>query len=117
MKPATETSSTRLRPKRAGEEARRRRHDRRRDDVGGQHPVDLVRARRDAALHVGQRDVGDRRVERLHDHGEDDAGGDRAAIGAGRDAPRVDGAPWLSHRRQVPQEAAAGRADARCRPS
>src|SRR5258708_30393108 len=29
------------------------------DDVGGQHPVDLVLGRRDAALHIRQRDVGD----------------------------------------------------------
>ena len=64
-----------------GEVARRRRHDGGRDDVGGQHPVDLVGAGRNAALDIGQRHVGDGRVQRLHDHGQDHAGGDGAAIG------------------------------------
>ena len=50
-----------------GDPAHRRGHDRRRHDVGGQHPVDLVLRRRQAALHVGQRDVGDGGVQRLHD--------------------------------------------------
>ena len=47
--------------------AERRGHDRRRDDVGGQHPVDLILRRRERSLHVGQGDVGDGGVERLHD--------------------------------------------------
>ena len=42
-------------------------------DIGGQHPVDLVDRRRQRALHVGQRHVGDGRVQRLHDGGEHDA--------------------------------------------
>src|SRR5581483_3826305 len=42
-------------------------HDRCGDDVGGQHPVDLVERGRQRALHVGQRHVGNCRVERLHD--------------------------------------------------
>ena len=71
-----------LEPEPAGEEAGRRRHDRGGDDVGGQHPVDLVLARRDAALHIGQRDVGDRGVERLHQRGEDHADRDRRPIAA-----------------------------------
>ena len=57
-----------------GDPAHRRGHDRRGDDVGGQHPVDLVLRRRKAALHVGQRDIGDGGVQRLHDgrgHGAD----------------------------------------------
>src|SRR5262249_39779057 len=41
-----------------------------------------VLARRDRALHVGQGDIGDRRIERLHQGGEDDANGDRRPIGA-----------------------------------
>ena len=44
----------------------RRGHDRRGRDVGGQDPGDLVIGRRQAALHVGQRHVGDRLVQRLH---------------------------------------------------
>ena len=57
-----------------GQPADRRGHDRGGDDVGGQHPVDLVERGRQRALHVGQRHVGDRGVERLHDrraHGAD----------------------------------------------
>ena len=57
-----------------GDPANRRGHDRGGDDVGGQHPVDLVLRRRQAALHVGQRDIGDGGVQRLHDgrgHGAD----------------------------------------------
>ena len=59
----------------AGEKAGRRRHDRGGDDVGGQHPGDLVLAGRDAALHIRQRDVGDRGVERLHECRKDHADG------------------------------------------
>ena len=55
--------------------AERRGHDRGGDDVGGQHPVDLVLRRRQRALHIGQGDVGDRRVERLHDGRHHDADG------------------------------------------
>jgi hypothetical protein len=76
--------------------ARRRRHDRGRDDIGGQHPVDLVGARRNAALDIGQRDIGDRRVQRLHDDGQDDAGGDGAAIGDRR-APVADALAVTRH--------------------
>ena len=47
------------------------------------HPVDLILAGRDAALNVRQRDVGDRRVERLHDGGEDHADGDRRPVASG----------------------------------
>jgi hypothetical protein len=66
----------------AGEKAGRRRHDRGGDDIGRQHPVDLILAGRDAALDIWQRDVGDRGVERLHDGGEDHADGDRRAMAA-----------------------------------
>ncbi len=55
--------------------AERRGHDRRGDDVGGQHPVDLILGRRQRALHVGQGDIGDGRVERLHDRRHHDADG------------------------------------------
>ncbi len=57
-----------------GDPSHRRGHDCGGDDVGGQHPVDLVLRGRQRALHVGQRDVGDRGVQRLHDrrrHGAD----------------------------------------------
>ena len=50
-----------------GQPADRRRHDGGGDDIGGQHPVDLVERGRQRALHVGQRDIGDGGVERLHD--------------------------------------------------
>ena len=57
-----------------GDPSHRRGHDRGGDDIGGQHPVDLVLRGRQRALHIGQRDVGDGGVERLHDrrrHGAD----------------------------------------------
>ncbi len=53
--------------------AERRGHDRRGDDIGGQHPVDLILGGRQRPLHVGQGDIGDRRVERLHDGRHHDA--------------------------------------------
>jgi hypothetical protein len=49
------------------EPAERRSHDGGRDDIGRQHPVDLILGRRQRALHIGQRDIGDGGVERLHD--------------------------------------------------
>ena len=52
-----------------GEIARGCGRNRRSDDVRGQHPGDLILGRRQAALHVRQRDVGDRGVERLHHRG------------------------------------------------
>jgi hypothetical protein len=61
--------------------ARQRQRDRRGDDVGGQHPGDLVRRRRQAALHVRQGDVGDGGVERIHQRGEHQRRGDRDPIG------------------------------------
>ncbi len=60
--------------------AERRGHDRGGDDVGGQHPVDLVLRRRQRTLHVGQGDVGDRGVERLHDGGHHHADRQQAAL-------------------------------------
>jgi hypothetical protein len=66
----------------AGKESSRRNHDSRSNNIGSQHPVDLILAGRDAALDVGQRDVGDRRVEGLHKGGEDHADGDRGPIRA-----------------------------------
>ena len=50
-----------------GHPADRRGHDGGGDDVGGEHPVDLVERGRQRALHVRQRHVGDGGVERLHD--------------------------------------------------
>ena len=72
-----------LEPEPSGEVAGRRRHDRGGDDVRGQHPGDLVLTGRDATLHVGQRHVGDGRVERLHEGGEDHADGDRRPVASG----------------------------------
>ncbi len=62
-----------------GQKAGRRGHDRRRHDVGGQDPGDLLLSRRQAALHVGQRDIGDGRVQRLHDRRQHDRERDQAA--------------------------------------
>ena len=73
VKPATRDEEQPLDAEPPGEKAGRRRHDRGRDDIGGQHPVDLVLAGRDAALDVRQRDVGDGRVQRLHQGREDHA--------------------------------------------
>ncbi len=75
-----------LEPEPPGEVAGGRRHDRRSDDIRGEHPVDLVLARRDTTLHIGQRDIGNGRVERLHEGGEDHADGDRRPIDAIRRA-------------------------------
>ena len=97
VKPATATRNRRLRPNRPARKPVGGRHDRRRDDIGGQHPVDLVLARRDAALDVRQRDVGDGGVERLHQGGEDHADGDRrpvAAIRCGRGGHHVPRWAW-----------------------
>ena len=71
-----------LEPEPAGEKSGRRRHDGGGDDIRRQHPGDLVLTRRDAALHVRQRDVGDRRIERLHQRRQNDADGQRRAIAA-----------------------------------
>ena len=61
-------------------------------EVRGQHPRDLVHARRERALHVGQRDVDDGDVEHLHD-------GDRHD--RCRDRPPPDRADrWLGLRRR-----------------
>ena len=69
-----------LAPEPAGKESGRRDHDSGRDDIRGQHPVDLILAGGDATLNVRQRNVGDRRVEGLHDGSEDHAYGDRRPI-------------------------------------
>jgi acetyl esterase/lipase len=61
-------------------------HDRRRDQIAGQHPTDLVAAGAQLALHVRQRDVDDGGVQRLHD-------------GRGHDRHRQQQTPALRHRR------------------
>jgi hypothetical protein len=63
--------------------ADRRRHDRGGDDVGRQHPVDLVERRRQRTLHERQRDVGNGRIQRLHHRA-----GHRAADDDGPSRPR-----------------------------
>jgi hypothetical protein len=73
------------------EPADRRGEDRGRNDIRSEHPGDLVERRRKRALHVGQRDVGDGVVERLHqgrDHGADR---DDAAVGNGGSLRRCRG--------------------------
>jgi len=66
MKPITAVRNNGLRPNLASSQPVAGGDDRSRHDIGGQHPVDLVAGRRQAALHIGQRDVGNRGVERLH---------------------------------------------------
>ncbi len=63
----------RLAPKARRQPANRRGHDRRRRDVGRQDPGDLVIARRETALHIGQRHIGDGLVERLQHRGANGA--------------------------------------------
>jgi hypothetical protein len=64
-----------------GKPAHGGRHDRRRSDVAGEHPGDLIRRRREASLHIGQGDIGDGRIERLHQRRDHHAYGDDAAVG------------------------------------
>ena len=97
-----------------GDPAHRRGHDRGGDDIGGQHPVDLVLRGRQRALHVGQRDVGDGGVQRLHDgrgHGADrhhvpaQAGnGDRSCC-----RRRHRGQSWFAAAGEKPSRAASER--------
>jgi hypothetical protein len=47
--------------------------DRRGNNIGCEHPGDLVAGRLQAALHIGKRHVGDGRVQHLHEHAEHDA--------------------------------------------
>ena len=71
----------------AGEPSADGQHDGIRNQVGSEHPGALVVARAQAARHVGQRDIGDARVEHLHEgrHGDHDA-----------DHPRIDlRHPWF----------------------
>ena len=63
-----------------GEETGRGRHDGGRHDVACQDPVDLFLARGHRALHVGQRDIGDGAVQRLHQSGHDGANRDHEAV-------------------------------------
>ncbi len=106
-----------LAPETVGQVARWRRHHGGGHDIGGQHPVDLVRTRRNAALDIGQRDVGDGGVQRLHDDRQDHAGGDRPAM---RNGERRAGGGCASHSscrngRSGPERTWAGRAHGRCR--
>ena len=82
-----------------GQPAGQRRHDGGGDDIGGQDPGDLVLRRGEAALDVRQRNVGDRRIDRLHNRRQHDRDCDGGAIdlrgnkitrsaSTGLDAPR-----------------------------
>jgi hypothetical protein len=55
-------------------------HDRRSGDVGSQNPGDFVKTRGEAALHVGQRHVGNGLVEQLQHRGADRAHRDHRAV-------------------------------------
>ena len=50
------------------------------DEVGRHHPGGFVLAHAQAAGDVGQRDIGDRRVEHLHEGGERDHHGDQPRV-------------------------------------
>ena len=80
MKRTIEIRKTLRRPNSLGQPAGERNRDGRGDDVGGQHPTHLVLRGRQRALHARQRDVGDGRVERLHDGREHDRDGDQALV-------------------------------------
>ena len=97
MKPAVQTMNSFLRPTRVASPAERRGHDRGGDDIGGQHPVDLILRRRQRALHIGQGDIGDRRVERLHDRRHHHADRQHASAPAARSARRP-AAPFTGRR-------------------
>ena len=86
--------------------AERRGHDRGGDDVGGQHPVDLVLRRRQRALHVGQGDVGDGRVERLHDRRHHDADGQHPSHASARWSRRAAGSFRQGGLRAAPRRCA-----------
>ena len=105
-KPATEAMKSSRRPDPVGEPAGDRGHDRRGDDVGGQHPGDLVLRRPERALHRGQRHVGDRGVEHLHDRRQHDRDGDQPLVGDRRArAPAAGAAALIS--RPAPRPRAA----------
>ena len=80
VKPTTATEQQRLAAQPVGEPAGQRRRDGRGDDIGGQHPVDLVLRRAEAGAHMGQGDIGDGGVEHLHHRGQHDAGGQQALV-------------------------------------
>src|SRR5690606_20984996 len=63
-----------------GEPAGQRRRDGRGYDIGGEDPVDLVLAGPEAGTHMRQGDIGDGRVEHLHDHRHHDGGSEQALV-------------------------------------
>ena len=91
-----------------GQEACQRHADGRGHDVGSEHPGDLVLSRSHRALHVRQRDVRDRRVQRLHDGGQHHGDRDERAIRG----------LWLCHGRchHLRATSPADAGDARCPP-
>lgn len=99
----------------------RRSHDGGGDDVGCQHPVDLIDRRRQTALHVGKRHIRDGLVEGLHDarrhHADRDQGPPRAAQGGAPGRRGVHAVnPARQRRRQTARRASAV-ARCRCSPS
>ena len=69
-----------LAPEAGGEPSRRRCHDGGGDDIGGEDPGDLILGRREGALHMGQGDIGDGGVQRLHDGRQHGPEGDQPDI-------------------------------------
>ena len=70
MKPAAEIGEQRPRAERARQEAGERDHDHLGDQIGGLHPGDLVGARREPGLNLGQRGRHDLDVQDRHEHAE-----------------------------------------------
>ncbi len=71
-----------LAPKNFDEPARRAEHDSVGDEIGGDHPGRFVRADREAAGNVAQRDIGDGGVEHFHEGCDRDQHGDQIGIGS-----------------------------------
>ena len=71
----------------AFEESGGRSHDRRRHDIGGQDPGNLILGGTQGTLHMGQRHIGDGGVEGLHDGGQHHRDRDVAAMGCSLSAP------------------------------
>ena len=75
-----------LAPEARREKAGRRRHDRSGDDIGSQYPGNLILRRRERSLHMRQGDIGDGRIQRLHDGRQHDREGDQQRRGFGRES-------------------------------
>ena len=118
VKPRIETEHQPLAAEASGEPAGERRRDGGGHDVGGEHPGDLIARRRDAALDVRQRDIGDRRVERIHQRRRHHRDGDeQPRRGAGQAVGRVIGAAAAAALGAGSGRRRTDDGDDRCRPS